>query len=250
MKLKDLSGQRFGRLLVTNTKESRVTGTVKKRKRIYWLCICDCGNKVFVSTDCLKSGNTKSCGCLNKETKSKVHKKYNTYDLTGEYGIGYTSKDEEFYFDLEDYDKIKDYCWRITMQGYVRAYSPKTKLEFFMHDFLCPCEDNKEPDHRNRVRNDNRKNNLLPKTRAENIRNSSKKTTNKSGFIGVCWNKNRGKWIAYINLDGHAKNLGYFIQKEDAVVARLKAEFLYFKEDSPQRHLFKKYKITEESLES
>ena len=60
-----------------------------------------------------------------------MHKKYNTYDLTGEYGIGYTSKDEEFYFDLEDYDKIKDYCWRITMQGYVRAYSPKTKIRIF-----------------------------------------------------------------------------------------------------------------------
>lgn len=31
----------------------------------------------------------------------------NTYDLSGEYGIGYTTKGEEFWFDLEDYDKIK-----------------------------------------------------------------------------------------------------------------------------------------------
>ena len=41
---------------------------------------------------------------------SETFKKYNTYDLSGEYGIGYTSKGEEFYFDLDDYDKIKDYC--------------------------------------------------------------------------------------------------------------------------------------------
>lgn len=33
--------------------------------------------------------------------------KTNTYDLTGEYGIGYTSSGDEFWFDLEDYDKIK-----------------------------------------------------------------------------------------------------------------------------------------------
>ena len=250
MKTKDLSGQRFGRLLVTNTKESRSMGITQKRNKIYWLCVCDCGNTIFVLADCLKSGNTKSCGCLNKETRSKTHKKYNIYDLSGEYGIGYDTKGKEFYFDLEDYEKIKDYCWRITTQGYARAYNPETKSEFFMHNFLCPCEDNKEPDHRNRIRNDNRKNNLLPKTRAENIRNSSKKSTNKSGFIGVCWNKNRGKWIAYITLNKHLKNLGYFIDKDEAVVARLKAEFLYFKGDAPQRHLFEQYKITEENLES
>ena len=38
-------------------------------------------------------------------------KKYNKYDLTGKFGIGYTSKGEEFYFDLEDYDKIKNHLW-------------------------------------------------------------------------------------------------------------------------------------------
>ena len=46
---------------------------------------------------------------LNIEVK-KI-KKYNTYDLSGEYGIGYTTKGEKFLFDLEDYEKIKDYCW-------------------------------------------------------------------------------------------------------------------------------------------
>ena len=36
----------------------------------------------------------------------------NIYDLSNEYGIGYTSNTKEpFYFDLEDYDKVKEYCW-------------------------------------------------------------------------------------------------------------------------------------------
>lgn len=42
------------------------------------------------------------------------------YDLTGEYGIGWTSNtNKEFYFDIEDYDKIKDYCWYENDGGYV-----------------------------------------------------------------------------------------------------------------------------------
>ena len=52
-----------------------------------------------VRGDGLKSGATKSCGCWNLEVASKTgkkfggkNKKYNTYDLSGEYGIGYTSK--------------------------------------------------------------------------------------------------------------------------------------------------------------
>ena len=46
------------------------------------------------------------------------NKKSNIYDLSGEYGIGRASNtNQEFYFDLEDYDKIKDYCWSETVVG-------------------------------------------------------------------------------------------------------------------------------------
>ena len=71
----------------------------------------------------MKHGHTKSCGCLNNEKRSllgKNSKKYNKYNLNGEYGIGWTSNtNEEFYFDLEDYDKIKDYCWFLDNRGYI-----------------------------------------------------------------------------------------------------------------------------------
>ena len=41
----------------------------------------------------------------------ELFSKTNKYDLSGEYGIGYDSNGQKFYFDLEDYDKIKNYCW-------------------------------------------------------------------------------------------------------------------------------------------
>lgn len=61
-KLIDLTGQRFGRLLVLNK-------SLEKRNRVFWDCICDCGAKKAVSGKLLRNGESKSCGCLFKESK-------------------------------------------------------------------------------------------------------------------------------------------------------------------------------------
>ena len=42
---------------------------------------------------------------------SKRKPKLNKYDLTNNYGIGYTSKGDEFYFDMDDYERIKNFTW-------------------------------------------------------------------------------------------------------------------------------------------
>jgi len=39
----------------------------------YWLCECDCGNKKLIGEKHLLSGGTKSCGCLQYESKTKIH---------------------------------------------------------------------------------------------------------------------------------------------------------------------------------
>lgn len=57
----DLTGQRFGRLVVLGK-----YGTAKNRQSI-WKCKCDCGNIKNVIYGSLLSGSTKSCGCLLKE---------------------------------------------------------------------------------------------------------------------------------------------------------------------------------------
>ncbi len=63
----DLTGQRFGRLLV-------LARDYSKRKSAYWECLCDCGNKISTASTCLKLGYTKSCGCLLKEKNTKHNK--------------------------------------------------------------------------------------------------------------------------------------------------------------------------------
>ena len=79
----------------------------------------------------------------------------------------------------------------------------------------------------------------------ENCRNRSKSVKNKSGFIGVYFDKDRNKWVAFITIDYKQIKLGRFVEKEDAIKARLEAEFKYFgSEFAPQRHLFSKYDIS------
>lgn len=59
--MKDITGMKFGRLTVLRLSHK------DNRKECHWLCKCECGNQKVVSGNKLRSGNTKSCGCLQKE---------------------------------------------------------------------------------------------------------------------------------------------------------------------------------------
>lgn len=60
-KIIDLTNQRYGRLTAIKQVERNTSNKVQ------WLCQCDCGNTVKVTTGHLRSGHTKSCGCYNRE---------------------------------------------------------------------------------------------------------------------------------------------------------------------------------------
>ena len=66
MKFIDLSGERFGRLIV----KSLYGRDANYNKR--WACICDCGGESIVLGDKLKNGDTKSCGCLQTEFRNAL----------------------------------------------------------------------------------------------------------------------------------------------------------------------------------
>lgn len=77
---KDLTGQKFGKLTVIRKSDVRINN------RLSWLCQCDCGNTKVVDATKLRTGKTKSCGCLtnNKpfndmskgESKTNLYKKW------------------------------------------------------------------------------------------------------------------------------------------------------------------------------
>ncbi len=60
----DLTGQIFDRLTVLTFQ-----GKLGKTRRVHWLCKCECGNEKITSTDSLRSGRVRSCGCLQTEAR-------------------------------------------------------------------------------------------------------------------------------------------------------------------------------------
>ena len=68
----DLTGQRFGRLVVIS-KIYKPEGATQTGS--WWLCQCDCGQQKKISSRNLRWGNTKSCGCLKAEVNRAMHGK-------------------------------------------------------------------------------------------------------------------------------------------------------------------------------
>lgn len=71
-KLKDLTGQRVGRLVIVRRVADRRRGWPR------WLCRCDCGNEVEVDSNNLRTNNTMSCGCwASDRAKTGLNRKHN-----------------------------------------------------------------------------------------------------------------------------------------------------------------------------
>lgn len=64
----DLVGEKYGRLTVVGFDRLQ-------NRKTYWHCVCDCGLTVIATGNNLRSGNTKSCGCLQREKASQAGKR-------------------------------------------------------------------------------------------------------------------------------------------------------------------------------
>jgi|WetSurSiteA1Bulk_404760.scaffolds.fasta_scaffold00264_17 hypothetical protein len=122
-KFKDLSGIRFGRLIVI---ERTNKPDYVKGYKIYYLCKCDCGKEKTIRREHLLSGKTKSCGCyqheiehnrIGKTAKNELFWRYTSsakrknivFSLTKEEFLEITSKNC-FYCGLEPF-KVKNSKW-------------------------------------------------------------------------------------------------------------------------------------------
>ena len=71
----NLTGKQFSKLTVLH----RVKNKTRHAK---WLCVCQCGNKIEAFATNLKTGNTQSCGCLNKQLIAKRSTTHNSSHTT------------------------------------------------------------------------------------------------------------------------------------------------------------------------
>ena len=237
-------GDKIGSLTIIS-KGAVITKENSKTKRGYntiktWNCQCECGAyKYNVPEKNLLSGHIKSCGCITRLNRNKValeNLKYNTYNLTGNFGVGFDSNNKEFYFDLEDYDKIKDYRWNVKYDNYVETNTRKLidgiNKTLSLHRVVMNVKDkNIHIDHINHNPSDNRKENLRIVTRTQNQANAKIRSDNTSGTKGVYYCNTWHKWVASIqeNNRQHSKS---FKTKEEAISYRKYLEEKYQKEYS------------------
>lgn len=221
----NMIGKKYGMLTVLERTEDYICQPSGLHERQY-ICKCECGNIITAKGHYLRKGLTINCGCIPKIIDYNHPRKYNRYDLSGEYGIGYTSNtNRPFYFDLEDYDLIKERCWSETNNGYILTRYPRTK-EILLHRYIMNNPEGMFIDHINHNKADNRKMNLRIVTSQENAMNRKMQSNNKSGFTGV--HRHQNKWIATIGLNRVKIQLGSYDDIEDAFNARKEAEKKYF----------------------
>lgn len=255
---KNYIGQHFRQLTVVRQIEDYVAPTSGKRYAKFE-CVCNCDEHNIVNTTaqnldsgevtcCKKCGNKKIAQSKRKPMCENENLILNLEDKYGLYGKYKASNcDEWFYFDMDDYNTIKDYCWWVSMVGTKRTYhclcsrTKDDKKTLIMHRLLGYFD----PDHNDGNSLNNRRYNLIIRSRSENTQNCKLRCNNTSGVCGVSWNKQRNKWEAHIRVDGKNKHLGLFINKEDAIIARLKAETKYYIDGNnmANKELHKQYNI-------
>ena len=205
MKKQNLIGQTFGQLTVVDTASSR-------HGISHWLCKCTCGNLSEVSQNALKKGTSRSCGCYRKQLAAKnMETRFVTHGdhKTRLYSI---------------YIGMRKRCYTVKCSAY-KSYGAKgigVSHSWDTYDaFKEWALQNGYTDSMTLDREDSSKD-YSPEncrwatyeTQLRNRRKQTKPTT--SSFIGVSWNKQRQKWVAYVTVTKKTHLIGYF---DDELVA-------------------------------
>lgn len=136
--------------------------------------------------------------------------------------------------DDADFEWVNQWKWYLNDNGYairsiyIRLSVGKyTSKHIRMHREINKTPDGFDTDHINRDKLDNRKENLRTVTRSQNTINVGLRANNKSGHIGIYWDKFTNKWRAEIKINYKKITLGRFINIDDAIIVRRKAEGVY-----------------------
>ena len=130
--------------------------------------------------------------------------------------------------DDEDFDLVSQHTWHVQERlrpGYLphgpyaaaRRYIGNGRgVKVYMHKLITGWP---LTDHVNRDGLDNRRANLRPANRAQNLANQQPRPGCASPYRGVVWSAQKNKWMARIKADGKQRYLGSFTSEIDAAVA-------------------------------
>lgn len=197
MKKNDLAGNVYGRLTVL-----RDDGTRTKNRKVLWLCSCECGNTTHVRSDHLKNGSVVSCGCLNTEKKHKRFK-----DLSN-------TETDNFKIIDRAYSKKQRVYWNCICKNcgnHIELQS--NQIERYSG---CGCKQNRSSKER-----------MAEISDPDSLRTNKPTAKSTTGVRGVYFNKRKGSYQAFINVDKKPKYLGSSKDFKKAIALRKEAEIEY-----------------------
>ena len=209
---KMLAGNKYGRLTVIKDAKQDRFG------HILWECLCECGKKCVVAGYSLESGNTKSCGCLSNENRTKhgmhesaeystwesmiqrcTNEKAHAYKHYGGRGIVVCERWKDFKNFFEDMGEKPNKSFSIERRDNNKGYYPE---------------------------------NCYWATKTIQSRNTRKPKGNSTGVKGVFLNKKPGKkYRAAIAVKRKYIHLGHFDTIVEAAEARRQGEIKYWGEN-------------------
>lgn len=210
----DISGRTFGRL----TARAYVGGG-------RWSCRCQCGADAVVAARKLRSGHTRSCGCLVRERATRMNRRQKSVTMCdwGDYVFTDLTKGYVTFVSPEDRHVLIATSWCANVKGGRRAVEAVSGRGQRLHRVICQVSGPREiVDHANGNRLDNRRSNLRICESAQNSHNQrSHGDSFYSHFKGVTLDR-RAKtnpWVARITVRGETHNLGLFATAEEAADA-------------------------------
>lgn len=231
----DLLGRKIGRLTVVEKLGKRPNGGGQE-----WLCHCECGREDYVATTSSlnKKVEVRSCGCYAREVALKNLTLKNNEDLTGrkigrllivkEVDSSNQGRNWLCFCDCgnEEYVTSTSHLNRECEVKSCGCYGKELAKEL-SKNYQENATKEMYQEASKKIKETMKANNeLVENTRISSLFNKKLRSDNKSGHTGVTFKDN--KWVARISVSGVEHYLGSFVTKEEAIMARIKGEELYF----------------------
>lgn len=215
----DITGHKYNRLLALED-----VGKDVRNGRV-WKCRCDCGNYVNVSSNHLRRGHSKSCGCISRESAVQ---RFTTH--------GHTKKGQST--EYKAWSNMISRCTNSNTTYYDnyggRGISVCDRWLSF-ENFLSDMGLKPSPKHsidRIDVNGNYEPSNCRWATMNQQARNTRLRKDNTTGVRGVQWAARQNCWRANFRINKKYVALGYFNTFEEAVEARKQAEIKYWGKSS------------------
>ena len=203
--MSNVIGETYGRLKVLADAGIRTYPCGQRKRQV--IARCECGFEKQYNLADMSSGKTQACGCRGGALRPQIW-------ITDGDVAHIMLRGRRALIDAADVPLVQGNRWWMNPRGYVRILRGA-----IMHRLILglSANDEREPDHINRVPWDNRRINLRVGTHAQNTRNHAGSRNRTSPYKGVSREKNRHR--ARIMVDGDALSLGAFHTEQEAALA-------------------------------